>query len=153
MLSVNHVSFFISFCQQSCNEFPTMKYVWMTEYQASNIAVEDTENSTLIEPWINIDLIQRWYVTLIQRHFSTSIKLSNPTKIQRLFNVDMWCWSNVIFQHPFNFQIQLKFNVFSTLMVNVVSTLKQRWCACWDIAEILLKVALNTIKQINHRIY
>jgi hypothetical protein len=29
-----------------------MKYVWMTEYQASNIAVEDTENSTLIEPCI-----------------------------------------------------------------------------------------------------
>jgi hypothetical protein len=29
----------------------------MTEYQASNIAVEDTctENSTLIEPCINID--------------------------------------------------------------------------------------------------
>jgi hypothetical protein len=27
-------------------------------------------------------------VTLIQRHFSTSIQLSNPTKIQRLFNVD-----------------------------------------------------------------
>jgi hypothetical protein len=26
----------------------------MTEYQASNIAVEDTENSTLIEPCINI---------------------------------------------------------------------------------------------------
>jgi hypothetical protein len=49
--------------------------------------------------------------TLIQRLFSTSIQLSNPTKIQRLFNVDMWRWSNVIFQHPFNFQIQLKFNV------------------------------------------
>jgi hypothetical protein len=31
----------------------------MTEYQARNIAVEDTENSTLIEPCINIDLIQR----------------------------------------------------------------------------------------------
>jgi hypothetical protein len=27
----------------------------MTEYQASNIAVEDTEHSTLIEPCINID--------------------------------------------------------------------------------------------------
>jgi hypothetical protein len=27
-------------------------------------------------------------VTLIQRHFSTSIQLSNPTTIQRLFNVD-----------------------------------------------------------------
>jgi hypothetical protein len=39
-------------------------------------------------------------VTLIQRHFSTSIQLSNPTKIQRLFNVDG----------------QLKFNVVSTLM-------------------------------------
>jgi hypothetical protein len=64
----------------------------MTEYQASNIAVEDTENSTLIEPCINIDLIQRCInigSTLIQRHFSTSIQLSNPTKIQRLFNVDM----------------------------------------------------------------
>jgi hypothetical protein len=24
----------------------------MTEYQASNIAVEDTENSTLIERWV-----------------------------------------------------------------------------------------------------
>jgi hypothetical protein len=31
----------------------------MTEYQASNIAVEDTENSTLIEPCINIDLIHQ----------------------------------------------------------------------------------------------
>ena len=82
----------------------------MTEYQASNIAVEDTENSTLIEPCINIDstLNKRYinigstliYVTLIQCHFSTSIQLSNPTKIQRLFNVDG----------------QLKFNVVSTLM-------------------------------------
>ena len=52
MLSENQVSFFVSFCLQSCNEFPTMKYVWMTEYQASNIAVEDTENSTLIERWV-----------------------------------------------------------------------------------------------------
>ena len=69
----------------------------MTEYQASNIAVEDTENSTLIEPCINIDLIQRCInigSTLIQRHFSTSIQLSNPTKIQRLFNVD-GLWNNV----------------------------------------------------------
>ena len=66
-----------------------MKYVWMTEYQASNIAVNDTENSTLIEPCINID----------------------STLNKRWFNVDMWRWSNVIFQHPFNFQIQLKFNV------------------------------------------
>jgi hypothetical protein len=115
-LSEYHVSFFVSFCQQSCNEFPTMKYVWMIEYQASNIAVEDTENSTLIEPYINIDsrwinvastLVQRCYVTLIQRHFSTSIQLSNPTKIQRLFNVDG----------------QLKFNVV------------QRWCACWGDCE------------------
>ena len=88
MLSVNHVSFFISFCQQSCNEFPTMKYVWMTEYQASNIAVEDTENSTLIEPWINIDLIQRCInigSTLICDVDPTSFfnihSLSNPTKI------------------------------------------------------------------------
>ena len=55
MLSENHVSYFVSFCQQSCNEFPTIKYDWMTEYQASNIAVEDTENSTLIEPCININ--------------------------------------------------------------------------------------------------
>jgi hypothetical protein len=39
-------------------------------------------------------------VTLIQRHFSTSIQVSNPTKIQRLFNVDG----------------QLKFNVETTLM-------------------------------------
>jgi hypothetical protein len=33
----------------------------MTEYQASNIAVEDTENSTLIEPCINIDFLGTLY--------------------------------------------------------------------------------------------
>jgi hypothetical protein len=57
-----------------------------------SINVEFSVSSTAI--------LLAWYS---QRHFSTSIQLSNPTKIQRLFNVDG----------------QLKFNVVSMKMNQV----------------------------------
>jgi hypothetical protein len=56
-------------------------------------------------------------VTLIQRHFSTSIQVSNPTKIQRLFNVDGQLKFNVdvpagINNYFYYYDIALHSNIF-----------------------------------------
>ena len=70
--------------------------------------------------------LDRDNMKLIQRQ---TIKVEAPTLNQRqVIDVD----STSSFQRPSNFQIQPYFNVVSTLMSDVDSTLIQRWNARWE---------------------